>query len=318
MPEGEVHMACLDIGGTSIKSALVGTGGALVEPSLLNDPIDSGGSAESIKRAFLGAAQRLMDYAQKEDIRIWGIGVSICGPFDYERGISKIKGLDKYEAIYGLNVKELFREGLHLGGDFPIFFDIDSWSFARGEVLAGAGRPYGRVIVLTLGTGVGSAFAVDGKIVSEGSGVPWLGWISGQAFKGGILNDYISRTYMIRRFKEINGIEIDIKEMVIKADAGDANARRVFVEMGEVLGGFLRDHNVAEFGAECLVLGGQISKSCHLFIDTLRKELSGITSLKAIVRAADIERSALKGISFLLFEKAEMSKRECHASRPVQ
>jgi glucokinase len=298
-------MACLDIGGTSVKGALVGRGGLLFKPSLGQHQVDSRSSADTITAAFLAAAKRLVDFAQAGGIPLGGIGVSICGPFDYEEGISKIQGLDKYDAIYGLNVKELFRRGLHLAADFPIVFDIDSWCFARGEVLAGAGQPYNRVVVLTLGTGVGSAFAVGGKIVSEGPGVPWLGWISGQKWKRGILNDTISRTWMIQRFRELGGGTIDVKEMASRADAGNLNARRVFVEMAQELGGFLRDHNVRDFGAECLILGGQISRSSHLFIDELRSTLAGITTLRAIVPAADIEGSALKGVGILLFEKLD-------------
>jgi glucokinase len=297
------YVACLDIGGTSVKSAVVGDDGTVAAHSLAIDPVDSGGSKQQILGAFTGALERALRLARDGGMPLAGIGISICGPFDYERGISKITGLDKYEAIYGLNVKQALRAELQLPEELPFLFDVDAWSFARGEVWMGAARPYRRVIVFTLGTGVGSAFAVDGRIVSDGIGVPWLGWVSGQKHLQGILNDYISRTYMIRRYAELAGSRIDVKDMAARADNGEPTARQVFAEVGRELGGFLRHHNVEGFQAECLVFGGQISKSFHLFVDPLRDALRDLRCLRDIIPAADIEGSAIKGVARFVLEK---------------
>jgi glucokinase len=297
------YVACLDIGGTSVKSAVVGDDGAVAARSLTIDPVDSAGSREEILGAFARALGRALRLAREERMPLAGIGISICGPFDYERGISKITGLDKYEAIYDVDVKQALIEELRLPEALPFLFDVDAWSFARGEVWTGAARPYRRVIVFTLGTGVGSAFAADGRIVSDGNGVPWLGWVSGQKYRQGILNDYISRTFMIRRYQELGGPRIDVKDMAARADRGDPTARQVFVEVARELGGFLRHHHVEEFQAECLVFGGQISKSFHLLAGPLREELRDVRCPKAIIPAADIEGSAIKGVAKYVLEK---------------
>jgi glucokinase len=298
------YVACLDIGGTSMKSAVVRDDGTVVERSLSIDPVDSGGSRKQILGSFASALKQVLRLARDARMPLAGVGISICGPFDYEQGISKITGLDKYEAIYEVNVKQKLTEELRLPEALPFLFDVDSWSFARGEVWAGAARPYRRVIVFTLGTGVGSAFAVDGRIVSVGNGVPWLGWISGQKHRQGILNDYISRTFMVRRYAKLAGTRIDVKDMAARADGGDPAARQVFIEMGRELGDFLRHHNVEEFQAECLVFGGQISKSFHLLAGPLRDALRDVQCLKDIIPAADIEGSAIKGIAKYVFERA--------------
>jgi glucokinase len=292
----------LDIGGTSVKTGVVRDDGSIVESSSSTHPVDSLGSAERILATFAAGAKSSLDFAHVHGLAVAGIGVSICGPFDYEKGISKIRGLDKYEAIYDVNVKEHLQDALRVPKSLPIVFDVDSWAFCRGEVWSGAGRRYDRVIVLTLGTGVGSAFAVKKKIVAEGAGVPWYGWISGQKHREGILNDYVSRTFMIRRYRELTGEEIDVKEMAERATAGERAARDVFTTVGRELGGFLKEHNVRDFRAECLIFGGQISKSFDLFIDPIRESLKGIESLKAILPAADIEWSAMKGVARYVFE----------------
>lgn len=297
--------ACLDIGGTSVKAGIVGRDGAVEPSSSLTRPVDSGGTAESILETFAATARGCLDFAQSHGIAVAGIGVCIGGPFDYPNGISLIRGLDKYEAIYGVNVKEHLRQALGLPAGFPILFDIDAWSFGRGEVWYGAGRDYRRVIVFTMGTGVGSAFAVDRTIVGEGPGVPWLGWISGQRHREGILNDYISRTSMRRRYRERTGLDVDVKEMAERAVGGDRAARDTFTEVGTELGGFLREHHVAEFGAECLIFGGQIARSFDLFVDPIRESLQAIPCLKAILPAADIEWSALRGAARWVFDSLE-------------
>jgi glucokinase len=290
------YVACLDIGGSSVKSAAMRDDGTLLENSWHAEAIDSGGSREQILGTFAAALGRQLELIGRQRLPLLGIGVSICGPFDYEQGISRITGLDKYEALYGVNVKQELRHRLELPADLMFLFDVDSWSFARGEVWTGAARGYRRAIVFTMGTGVGSAFAADGRIVSEGPGVPWYGWISGQKYRDGILNDYISRTHMVSRYEHLTGTRIDVREMAARADAGEPGARRVFEEVGEELGLFLRENHVAEFRAECLVFGGQISRSFHLFASPLRTALQNLSCLKAIIPAQDIDGSAIKGI----------------------
>jgi glucokinase len=299
----------LDVGGTSLKTGVVKSNGALAAGSLRNSAVDSAGTAESILASFAASLEQALGFVRQNDLALDGIGIAIPGPFDYEKGISLIKNLDKYEALYGLNVKQHVRDILELSPELPMLFDNDAWSFGRGEVWVGAGQPYDRVIVFTMGTGVGSAFAVAGRIVDEGPGVPWFGWISGQQYRDGILNDYISRTFMIRRYRELTGRyseragrDIDVKQMANLARAGDADAITVFEEVGTELGGFLREHHVQEFGAECIIFGGQIAKSYDLFIGPVKDALQDTECLQAMLPAADIECSALKGAAKYVFD----------------
>ncbi len=296
------YVACLDIGGTSVKAGIIKKDGTLYAGSLHKTPVDSGGTAELILTSFADSLKKVLAIVQKKNLILDGLGIAICGPFDYEKGISKIKDLDKYESLYNVNVKEYLQQKLELPLDLPLLFDGDAWSFGRGEVWIGAGKPYNRVIVFTMGTGVGSSFAVAKKIVGEGPGVPWYGWISGQKYRDGILNDYISRTYMINRYRDLTGLELDIKEMADQAKVGDRNAKKVFEEIGSELGLFLKEHHVEQFGAECIIFGGQISKSYELFIGPVKSALADIESLRAILPAMDIECSALKGVAKFVFD----------------
>lgn len=41
-----------------------------------------------------------------------GIRLAFPGPFDYEQGICLMKGLDKYDRLYGINLRQVFSERL--------------------------------------------------------------------------------------------------------------------------------------------------------------------------------------------------------------
>jgi glucokinase len=56
----------------------------------------------------------VLDIAQERNLILDGIGLAICGPFDYEKGISKITGLDKHESLYDINVKQSLQKSLEL------------------------------------------------------------------------------------------------------------------------------------------------------------------------------------------------------------
>lgn len=300
--ENDYYMACMDVGGTSVKTAVVGKDGSIADGSYRLIKIKSQGPAETILASFTNALKNVMDYSREKKLLLAGIGISICGPFDFEEGVSRIKGLGKYESIYGVNIRKTLQKKLDLPENLPVFFNADSWSFSIGEACFGAGRVYSRIIAFTMGTGVGSSFVVNGKVVTKGPGVPWLGWISGQKFKDGILNDYLSRPFMISQYKKLTGAEIEIDEMASRAFRGDDDAKNVFIEVGTVLGNFLKKHHVEEFGAQCLIFGGRISRSYDLFIDPIKEKLDSIPCIKAILPADDIEHGALKGIAKHVFD----------------
>ncbi len=75
------------------------------------------------------------------------------GPFDYVKGISYIKGVAKYEKLYGCNVAESIAERLGFENGFPVRFMNDVSVFAVGEALVGkaaggkidVGNPWHRI-----------------------------------------------------------------------------------------------------------------------------------------------------------------------------
>ena len=289
----------LDVGGTSVKSALVTAGGHVIgEPSIT--PIDSSGDADTILNTFAQIITTHLGQAQTSDLL--GVALGFPGPFDYPAGICLIEGVEKYSAIYGVNMREALSARLDLG-DLPILFRNDAEAAVVGEARYGAGRDYRRLIGVTLGTGCGSAFLVDGVPVTSGPGVPPNGWLYPVLFRGLRADDVFSSRGLEARLQAAGVTERNVKDAAAAARAGDPAARQVFERFGADLGSFLNSHVVA-FAAEAILVLGRIAGAMDLFGPSLRQALS--------VPALSGERgpdAALLGAADLLLTSRRTSRR---------
>lgn len=84
------------------------------------------------------------------------------------------------------------------------------------------------------------------------------------------------------------------KQVGDRAAAGDGNARRIYLETGELLGEVVRPI-LLQYGVQAFILGGQISKSFSLMEPGLRQALAGLGQLKYIAAAEDIDNVHLYG-----------------------
>jgi glucokinase len=262
------RVIALDVGGTSVKSALVTPGGYVIgKPSIT--PIDSSSEVDSILRTFAQIISTHLGQAQTSNVI--GTALGFPGPFDYGAGICLIKGVEKYRAIYGVNMRDALRARLDLG-DLPILFRNDAEAAVVGEARYGAGRDYQRLIGVTLGTGCGSAFLVDGVPVTSGPGVPPNGWLYPVLFRGLRADDVFSRRGLESRLRAAGVTERNVKAAAAAARAGDAGTRQVFETFGADLGSFLNSH-VLSFAVEAVLVLGRIAGAIDLFGPPLRQAL---------------------------------------------
>ena len=206
--------------------------------------------------------------------RIEGVGFAMPGPFDYMRGISRIAGVSKFSAIFGLDVKHTLLQWLD-GYDIPdMRFINDAGAFALGEASAGSGKGVGRLFVATLGTGFGSAFVVGGEVVSEGEGVPHDGCVYYFPFRGKMADDMFSTRWFTGRYEELTGNKAQGVKEIADAVGTVGAASAVFEEYGSNMGEFLAPILI-DFGAESIVFGGNIAKAYDHFGPYLRDGLAG-------------------------------------------
>ena len=170
----------VDIGGSHISAALArADDGQWLPDSYSTKWIDPTAEGGRIIDDWMEVIHRAMAFVNGDVLT--GIGVAMPGPFDYENGISLIEGVNKYDKLFGINIKQAFLdrlEGIAICFEKDaIHFENDAACFGLGECLTGKAAGYKKVIAITLGTGFGAAFVDGGRLVKSGAlGVPrqWL------------------------------------------------------------------------------------------------------------------------------------------------
>ena len=175
----------------------------------------------------------------------------------------------------------------------------DASSFAVGEAWVGKAAGYRRMMAITLGTGFGSAFLEDRIPVVEGDSVPKMGCVYHLPFGNGIADDYFSTRWFTSRFREVTGREAaGVREVAMMAGRAP-EVTEIFSEFGNSLGGFLAPW-LKRFGAEILVIGGNISHAFNLFGPALEKTLRNEGCDTKIAISELKEDAALLGSAYLL------------------
>lgn len=261
--DGQVPAAVgVDIGGTHISAAAVDlVSGVLVSSSLRRREVNSNGDAKELIQTWGQIIGEVIEDQQLEKVRI---GIAMPGPFDYEEGISQIKDQNKFDALYGLNIKELLARELSIEKK-NIRFMNDAACFLSGEVFSGAARHYHRAIGLTLGTGFGTATYLEG--MAEDAAL-WQ-----HPFKDSIAEDYLSTRWFVNRYQEIGGPAVKGVKELLGYTRTDTRAIRVFEEFGRNLALFLA-YFIREHAPEVVVMGGNIANAADLFLPVVKTELA--------------------------------------------
>ena len=144
-------IAGVDIGGTSIKAAVLnGKGQILCNGST---PTPEGG--EQLAKAVCQLVKQLEATA---NVNVTAVGVGCPGLIDSENGV----------VVLASNLKlEKFPLGTEIQKNInlPVKITNDANAAALGEARFGAGKNYSDSVMITLGTGVGGGIVVRGKLL---------------------------------------------------------------------------------------------------------------------------------------------------------
>ena len=257
----------LDIGGSSVKSALVAAG-----PRVLNrisvDAIESKASADQILKTLAAIIKGYLP--NTGDVR--GIALAFPGPFDYEQGICLIRNQDKYDALYGLDISANLKRILGMP-NLDMRYRNDAEAAILGEALYGAGIPYTRLIGLTLGTGLGSAFIAERNLITEGGDVPPHGWLYSCRFENQRADDVFSTRGLLARLHERGINAVDVVSALQVTGQDNASLAESFASFGLDLGRFLQPF-ASTFRAEAVLVTGGIAEAWERFAPLLNHSLS--------------------------------------------
>lgn len=275
----------IDLGGTNIKAAIFNQDfKTVVEKSVPTEAIYGptfvlNKMKETINELLLSAN------LSKDDIRCMGMGIP--GLLDPEEGLSIFSpNFPGWENIHVVNEMERYF-------GIPTFIDNDVRVNLYGEWRFGSGAGYDHLVLLTLGTGLGSGIVSDGKVLyGKTSSAGEIGHMNmyreGRPCKcgsSGCLGRYVSAIGMVNTLIERlnDGHQSIIQEWVqqdhskITAkmisdayDLGDKTAIEVMHETGRILG-FGLSNVINLYNPEIIIVGGGMSAAGDRLLNVVRE-----------------------------------------------
>lgn len=238
--------ACVDIGGTYIKTGVLEHG----QLSMLREtPTNAQEGAEAMLARVADLIRAMPD--------VECVGISTAGEVEPDTGC--IRFACNIPGYTGLNPKEILQNELNL----PVAVENDVNAAAVGEYAFGAAKNARNFLMLTFGTGIGGAAVVDGRLYRGGCG-------SAGEFGGlithpeaidpneqgtGSYERYASTTALVKR---VNGVYPEIttgREIFARLEDPQIKAE-VDAWINEIVYGLVT--LIHAFNPEIIVLGGGI------------------------------------------------------------
>lgn len=248
----------VDIGGSHITAAIVDLNTLTIpKGALIRKHINSFGCKEDILEGWQDCLKQFQVDERTQ------IGIAMPAPFDYVEGKSLLKEQGKFRAIYGVNVRDALAGKLKIPRENFLFIN-DAAAFLQGETFYRKENPNQRLIGITLGTGLGSAFktteiAVDAAL-----------WSS--PFKGQKAEFYLSTGWFVQWVYKEYGIEIDGLKDLLENPSLWEKARTSLEIFGSNLGEFLSIH-IPKIKADKVIIGGNMAKAGKWFLPAVRDVL---------------------------------------------
>jgi glucokinase len=276
----------IDVGGTTTKAAVVGGQGEVLARA--ERPTDTHAGTKTI----IAVAEDLLSRSKDFEAGIAAVGIGAAGFVDAATGSVTFSPNLSYDDPH-------IAEALRTRVGLPVIVDNDANAAAWGERSFGCARGSDNVSLVTLGTGIGSGFIVEGQLVrgATGSGaelghtiVDLQGPQCGCGLRG-CLEQLASGTAIARMAREAIGSDPDSlifslagsiaavrSEHVSQAAAkDDETARSVLQRAGRALGVGL-SNVVNLFDPEVIVLGGGLVQVGEPYLGPARDQLFKMTT----------------------------------------
>ncbi|NJD38296.1 MAG: ROK family protein [Geobacter sp.] len=256
----------IDIGGTNLRGALLLADGSIASRFRQKTDISSG--VASFLDRLTSELVQVMGDAAAAGVQVKGIGLGVPGLIGRDGLIHSSVNLQPLEE---LNLAGLMMERLSV----PVVAANDANLNALGESLAGAGRGLDSLVVITIGTGLGSGLLLDGRLWSGTGGfaaefghttvVP--DGLPCPCGNRGCLEQYVSAAALSR-----HGGGLTPEVLAVRAAQGEPQASAAFEMLGYWLGtalaGLLNTLNL-----QGVVIGGGVAESFRLFEPSLRRTI---------------------------------------------
>lgn len=294
-------VAAIDVGGTSIKGALVDAGMTITTEARRPTPRDGG--PEKVVEAISAVLADLIAAAPARPI---AAGVVVPGIVEEATGIAR------YSANLGWRDLPL-ADRLQARSGLPVAVGHDVRAGALAELRLGAGRGATGLLFLPLGFGIAGAIVADGRMITGNGYAGEVGHL--QVDPGGdrcgcgqlgCLETVASAASVGRRYAQRAGLPAPVgaREVADLVRHGDPQAQQVWDEAVAALAGAITTIN-AILAPDVVVIGGGLSLAGDLLLDPLRAAVTARAIFLPIPRIVPAElgdRAGSLGAAMLAFD----------------
>ncbi len=275
----------VDLGGTNLRIAAISTAGQLLEKITLGVKVALG--RDHVIDEMCDAIRGLSDQYRGSG-RFVGAGIGVPGIIDMETGMmmksANLPGWSDYPV----------RDEIERRLGARVFLENDANVAALGEKWLGAARDVDNMAMVTLGTGIGGAIILNGKIFYGMNGMAGeFGHVTVEpngvpcgCGNRGCAERYASATAVVRMAREAiesgqapelagaasSDAEFSARSIYNLALQGNEDARRIFRRFGVALGILLADL-VNVLNLDMFVIGGGVVSAWDAFAPPMFAEL---------------------------------------------
>lgn len=288
MSKKERLVLAYDLGGTKVAVGVLNSRGKVLDSVRVPAVFEQGKDAV-IEQLFFEGKQFLAKFPEVE-----AVGIASAGPLDPSRGILlDPTNFARAGKRWGeVPITSILKKRFKL----PVFLDNDAAAAILAEHWVGAAKGYDNVMILTLGTGLGTGIITNGELVRAGRMLhPEAGHLilragdrtalcgcgnygCAEAFLSG--NGFGKRARFLLKRKDLTAVEV--AELARKNNRA---AKKLFKEYAELMA--IAIHNyVTIYAPEVVVFTGSFAHASDLFLEQTKKLLPPL--LKHLSGGVDI------------------------------
>ncbi len=298
------YLVGVDVGGTTIKTALLAPTLAVLDERRVPTPRQHG--PQAVVEAVVAATAHVLDrgrlrYGCEPD----AVGVGCLGVVDEVRGVAVESAAVGWSEVPVTDLLSRLTTA-------PVALGHDVRAGALAEAQLGAGRGVPDFVFVTLGTGVGGAVVLDGSprvgrgragelghVVVDLDGDP-----CGCGGRG-CLETIASGPAISRRYLGLTGRTLSVPQVLVEAAGGDPAARTVWQQAVQALATVLAATSML-IDPQAVVVGGGVALAGDALLGPLRRELDGRVRLGPApdVRLAGLgDRAGIMGAALMAAQR---------------
>lgn len=241
------------------------------------------------------------------------VGIALPAPVDIRTGMIATPGL--LRGWENVPVAEVManRISTSLEHPLPVFVDNEANLGGLAEVRSGAARGTRGAVYIRVGHGISAGLIINGAIYHGVTGkAGQIGHVTidengpiCRCGSRGCLDTLAGGPALLELFRDDPGMQ-RIRDLLVRADSGDASARRVIADAGRHIG--IAAASLCNlFDPELLVIGGELAQAGEILLAPMRhalerSALAGTAGVPEIVQGELGERAELLGALALAIE----------------